>query len=48
MKLTIVINGKGGVGKDTLCRFAAERYKTRNISSITPIKELAAACGWQG
>ena len=48
MTLTIVINGKGGVGKDTLCRFAAERYKTRNISSITPIKELAAACGWQG
>ena len=48
MKLTIVINGKGGVGKDTLCRFAAERYKTENVSSITPIKELAAACGWQG
>jgi len=48
MKLTIVINGKGGVGKDTLCRFAAERYKTENISSITPIKELAALCGWQG
>lgn len=48
MKLTIVINGKGGVGKDTLCRFAAERYKTRNISSITPIKELAALCGWKG
>jgi len=48
MKLTIVINGMGGVGKDTLCRFAAERYKTENISSITPIKELAAVCGWQG
>ena len=32
MKLTIVINGKGGVGKDTLCRFAAERYKTENVS----------------
>ena len=48
MKLTIVINGKGGVGKDTLCRFAAERYKTENVSSITPIKELAALCGWQG
>ena len=48
MKLTIVINGKGGVGKDTLCRFAAERYKTENVSSITPIKEIAALCGWQG
>ena len=48
MKLTIVINGKGGVGKDTLCRFAAERYKTENVSSITPIKEIASLCGWQG
>ena len=48
MKLTIVINGMGGVGKDTLCQFAAERYLTRNVSSITPIKELAERCGWKG
>ena len=48
MKLTIVINGMGGVGKDTLCRFAAGRYPTRNVSSITPIKELAERCGWKG
>ena len=48
MKLTIVINGRGGVGKDTLCDFAAERYRVRNVSSITPIKEIARAHGWNG
>ena len=47
-KLAIVINGKGGVGKDTLCDFAAAKYKTLNVSTITPIKEIAAAYGWNG
>ena len=47
-KLTLVINGRGGVGKDTLCEVAATRYRVKNVSSITPIKELAAQCGWQG
>ena len=48
MKKVIVINGRGGVGKDTLCEFAAKRYKVMNISSITPIKELAMQIGWDG
>lgn len=48
MKLTIVINGAGGVGKDTLCQIAGRYYRVRNVSSITPIKEIAALCGWQG
>ncbi len=47
-KLVIVINGRGGVGKDTLCDLAATRYAVTNLSSITPIKELAARCGWAG
>lgn len=48
MKLTIIINGMGGVGKDTLCRIAAKAYRVENISAIDPIKEIAAMCGWQG
>ena len=47
-KIAIVINGKGGVGKDTLCEGAAKRFKVKNISSITPIKEIAKLCGWDG
>ncbi|HZK20818.1 MAG TPA: hypothetical protein VFC76_00925 [Oscillospiraceae bacterium] len=47
-KLCIIINGKGGVGKDTLCEMAAQMYKVHNISSITPIKEIARSYGWQG
>lgn len=47
-KTVIVINGAGGVGKDTLCGFAEKHFKVMNISSITPIKEIAAMCGWGG
>ena len=47
-KVLIIINGRGGVGKDTLCEFAARNYRVRNVSSITPIKEIAAANGWKG
>ena len=47
-KLVLVINGCGGVGKDTLCDMAARHYRVRNVSSVTPIKQLAAECGWNG
>lgn len=47
-KLVIVINGAGGVGKDTLIGAVAEKYVTRNISSVDPIKELARQAGWTG
>ncbi len=47
-KLCVVINGSGGAGKDTLCEAASKIYKTENISSITPIKEIAANYGWKG
>ncbi len=47
-KVIIVINGKGGAGKDTLCAAAARRYRVENISSIDPIKAIAAQHGWQG
>jgi cytidylate kinase len=47
-KTVIVINGAGGVGKDTLCEIASEKFRVKNISSITPIKEIGRLCGWQG
>lgn len=47
-KLVVIINGNGGVGKDTLCDFAATAFSVRNISSVTPIKEIASRYGWKG
>ncbi len=47
-KTVIIINGKGGSGKDAFCDAAALTWKTRNRSSITPIKELALKIGWNG
>lgn len=47
-KIVIIINGAGGVGKDTLCDFANEKYKVANISAITPIKNIARQYGWSG
>lgn len=47
-KIAFVINGKGGVGKDSVCDAVASKWKTRNISSITPIKYFAKQMGWTG
>ncbi len=47
-KIVFVINGAGGVGKDTLCDLAAKHFKVYNVSSIDPIKEIAAMTGWKG
>lgn len=47
-KVVIIINGRGGVGKDTLCSFVGKKFKTRVVSAITPIKKLAVDIGWDG
>lgn len=47
-KIVIIINGIGGAGKDTLCSLAAKHYTVKNISAITPIKEIAQNYGWNG
>lgn len=47
-KLAVVINGAGGVGKDTLCNMAKSAFRIDNISSIAPIKRIAKMCGWDG
>lgn len=47
----IVINGKGGSGKDTLVEYLSEHsgLKIMNISSIDPIKEILKNTGyWDG
>ena len=46
-KIVIIINGRGGVGKDTLCDLAAKYFKVEKISAITPIKEIAQNYGWE-
>lgn len=47
-KIVIIINGKGGAGKDTVCEIAAQHYRAKIISAITPIKEIAYKGGWSG
>lgn len=47
-KVVIIINGKGGVGKDTLCDIANEHFRTKTISSIDPVKTVAQSAGWNG
>lgn len=47
-KIVIVINGKGGSGKDTLINAITERYDDNivNISAIQPIKRAAELIGY--
>ena len=47
-KLVIVINGSGGVGKDSICSIVGKHYSTMNISSVDPIKKIAFENGWDG
>lgn len=46
MKTIIIVNGKGGSGKDELIRHWPEKYM--NVSSIDPIKAVAKSLGWDG
>lgn len=47
-KLTVIVNGKGGVGKDTLCDYFCKYYNGMSISAITPTKRRAKLIGWNG
>ena len=48
MKLVIIINGKGGCGKDALCEIAGKRFNIRNVSAITPVRNAAYQLGYHG
>ena len=45
-KIVIIINGAGGVGKDTICNIVSREFKVKTISSIDPIKRIALLGGW--
>ena len=47
-KVVIIINGKGGAGKDTVCDITANFFKSETVSAITPIKQIAQEFGWNG
>ena len=48
-KLVIIINGKGGCGKDTICDILEKHYPTKRISTITKVKQAARLMfGWKG
>lgn len=46
--LVIIINGAGGVGKDTICSVLSNHFVTFAYSSIRPIKRIAYEIGWEG
>ena len=48
MKQVVIINGKGGVGKDFLCNIVSKYYKTKVISVVDEVKRIAETCGWKG
>lgn len=47
-KLVVIVNGRGQVGKDTLCDYYGHLYPSRKYSAIEPIKKIARSCGWNG
>lgn len=47
----VIINGKGGCGKDTfvtMCRDVLGATKILNVSTVDFVKEVAEYCGWDG
>lgn len=53
-KLIFIINGSGGVGKDTFVELVSlnnknkNYFKIKNYSSVSKIKEIAKIIGWNG
>lgn len=48
-KKIVIINGSGGVGKDTFVEFCNEFTNVKNISSVDKVKEAAKILvGWNG
>lgn len=48
-KTIIIINGSGGVGKDTFVEYCSEFANVKNISTVDKVKEAAnILVGWSG
>ena len=47
-KVVLVINGKGGTGKDTCIDSLADKFNICNISSIDPVRKIATYFGYDG
>lgn len=47
-KIVIIVNGQGGVGKDTLCGYFCRYYDGEMISAITPTLTIATNLGYKG
>ena len=48
MKKVFILNGSGGVGKDTFVDLVSNYIPTIHFSSVTKVKEIAKAIGWDG
>lgn len=47
-KKVFIINGSGGVGKDTFVSLVADLIPVVNFSSVDKVKEIAKLAGWNG
>lgn len=47
-KQIFIINGSGGVGKDTFVSLISNNIATMNFSSVDKVKEIARIIGWTG
>ena len=47
-KQIFIINGSGGVGKDTFVSLVSNNIATMNFSSVDKVKEIARDIGWLG
>lgn len=48
MKKIFIINGSGGMGKDTFVELVSQSFPVVNFSSVQKVKEIAIEIGWDG
>lgn len=48
MKRICVLNGSGGVGKNTFAELCAKTHGVEQISSVDEVKKIARLMGWNG